>query len=174
MKWISLPLILVAFAFAAPAIAAPPQTSSQDRTWLVGTHQDNLAEIKSGDLAAKSGHSEAVRNAGRMLAEDHAKLDAKLKPLAKKLGVKLPERPNAEQRDEMKTFESLSGMKFDETWTNDEANGHVKAIEQAESEIQNGSDPQVKQLAESALPVLKKHLDTLHAASTKLSGSRSP
>lgn len=171
MKWISLPLILVAFAFAAPAIAAPPQTSSRDRTWLIGAHQDNLAEIKSGDLAARSGHSEAVRSAGRMLAQDHANLDAKLKPVAKQLGIKLPSHPNEQQQHEMKTFKSLSGTKFDTTWAHDEADGHVKAIEQTESEIQNGSDPQVKQLAQSALPVLKKHLDTLHEALTKSSGS---
>lgn len=171
MKWIF--LLAISLVFSTTAFAAPPKTSSQDRTWLIAAHQDNLAEIKSGDLAAKSGHSEAVRNAGQMLASDHQSLDAKLKPVAQQLGVKLPDHPNTEQRHQMKTLKSESGMQFDQTWTHDEADGHVKAIEQTESEIHSGSVPQVKQLAEAALPVLKKHLHTLRAAQTKLSGSRS-
>jgi hypothetical protein len=40
-----------------------------------------------------------------------------------------------------------------------------------EREIQSGAVPQVKQLAQSALPVLKKHLDTLQQqTSTETSG----
>lgn len=165
-----LPLAML-FVLPITAFAAPPKTSSQDRSWLVAAHQSNLSEIQSGNLAAQSGHSAAVRNAGQMLASDHQSLDAKLKPVAQQLGVKLPDHPNLEQRNEMKTFKSESGMKFDETWAHDEADGHVKAIEMTESEINNGSVPQVKQLAQSTLPILKKHLRTLRDASTKLGGS---
>ena len=160
MKRIALLLILFVLP-AATVLAASPQTSSQDNSWLIAAHQNNLAEIKSGNLAAEKGHTNAVRSAGRMLTRDHAQLDAKLRPVAQQLGVKLPTQPNAEQKQEAKEFQSLSGTKFDETWTHTEADGHVKAIEMTEREIQQGSDPQVKQLAQSALPVLKKHLNTL-------------
>ena len=170
MKWTF--LLAISFVLPITAYAAPPKTSSQDRSWLIAAHQSNLAEIQSGDLAAQSGHSEAVRNAGQMLASDHQSLDAKLKPVAQQLGVKLPDRPNIEQRQQMQTFKSESGMRFDHTWTHDEADGHVKSIELTESEIHSGSVPQVKQLAQSALPILKKHLRTLHEASTRLSGAQ--
>lgn len=169
--WICLLSVLLVVPVTA-AIAAPPQGTSQDGSWLIATHQTNLSEIASGQLAAKNGHTEAVRNAGQMLASDHQSMDAKLKPIAEQLGVKLPDQPNAEQRDEMKRFKSESGMKFDRDWAKTEGDGHVKSIEATEREIQHGSSPQVKQLAQSALPVLKKHLRTLHDASTKLSGSK--
>lgn len=169
MKWTF--ALAMLFVLPVTAYAAPPKTSSQDRSWLVAAHQNNLAEIQSGNLAAQSGHSQAVRSAGQMLASDHRSLDAKLKPVARQLGVKLPDHPNMQQRNEMKTFKSLSGMQFDKTWAHDEADGHVKAIEMTESEIHNGSVPQVKQLAQAALPVLKKHLRTLHSDSAKLGGS---
>lgn len=172
MKWFSLLPVLLVLPFAGPSMAAPPKTSSQDNTWLVGAHQDNLAEIQSGELAERSGHSEAVRNAGHMLATDHQKLDAKLKPVAKQLGVKLPKQPNLQQRNQMKHLKTLSGMQFDTIWTHDEADGHVKAIEQTEGEIEHGSDPQVQQLAQSALPVLKKHLQVLQQAAVKIKGSK--
>jgi len=168
--WICL-LSVLFFLPVTAALAAPPQGTSQDGSWLIATHQTNLSEIASGQLAAQSGHSEAVRNAGQMLASDHQSLDAKLKPVAAELGVTLPNEPNMEQRDEMKHFKSLSGMNFDRDWAKTEADGHVKSIEATEREIQHGSSLQVKQLAQSALPVLKKHLRTLKAASSKLSGS---
>lgn len=170
-KWIFPISVLLVLPFAAGA-AQHPQASSQDGSWLIAAHQSNLAEIKAGDLAAESGHSEAVRKAGRMLTQDHGKLDAKLRPVAKQLGVKLPTRPNAEQRDEMKQFQSLSGTQFDKTWTHTEADGHVKAIELTEREIQHGALPQVKQLATAALPVLKKHLRTLHQTANFSNGNQ--
>lgn len=170
MKRISLLSILL--VLPVTALAANPQVSSQDRSWLIAAHQGNLAEIASGNLAAQKGHTDAVRKAGRMLTRDHAELDSKLRPVARALGVKLPTRPNAEQQQEAKEFKSLSGTQFDQTWTHTEADGHVKTIELTEREIQSGSVPQVQQLAQSALPVLKKHLNTLQQqTSTESTGA---
>lgn len=169
MKWISLLAVVLLIPIASHA--APPKSSSQDDSWLVAAHQTNLAEIQSGKLAAQSGHADAIRNAGRMLAKDHAMLDARLRPVAKQLGVKLPSQPNLAQRNQMKSWRGLTGVTFDRTWAHDEADDHVLAIEVTEREIQHGSLPQVKQLAKAALPILKKHLRALHAAATQLTGS---
>jgi putative membrane protein len=168
-------IFLLAIALSLPLAAEAaqsPQSSSQDRSWLIAAHQDNLAEIKSGDLAAEKGHDADVRAAARTLTRDHGNLDAKLRPVAKQLGVKLPAQPNAQQRDEMRKFESASGVDFDRTWTHDEADAHVKAIELTVRETQHGSLPQVKQLAQSALPVLKKHLHMLQQTQSARSGNQ--
>lgn len=164
MKWI-VPLLSFLLVLPISAYAAEHKASSRDHSWLVAAHQDNLAEIKSGDLAARRGQSEAVRSAGHMLAEDHGKLDAKLMPVAQQLGIDLPDQPNAKQRREMHEFQKLSEAKFDATWTSDEIHGHTNAIRMTEREIKDGSVPSVKQLAQSALPVLQKHLRTLREAS---------
>lgn len=166
-------LLAVALILPLAAEAAQsPQSSSQDRTWLIAAHQDNLAEIKSGDLAAEKGHDADVRAAARTLTRNHGNLDAKLRPVAKQLGVKLPTRPNAEQRDEMRKFKKTAGIDFDRTWTHDETDAHVKAIELTVREIQHGSLPQVKHLARSALPVLKKHLHMLRQTQVSRSGNQ--
>lgn len=168
-------IFLLAVALIVPLAAEAaqsPRSSSQDRSWLIAAHQTNLAEIKAGDLAAETGHAADVRAAGRALTRDHAKLDAKLKPVAKQLDIKLPTRPNAEQRDEMRKFKSTSGVEFDRTWTHDEADGHVKAIESTVREIQHGALPQVKHLAQAALPILKKHLRMLHQTQSARSGNQ--
>ena len=162
------------FSFAvllalAPAVSA--QVSPQDRAWLVAAHQSNLAEIAAGNLAAQSGHAESVRNAGRMLVDDHRALDVKLQPLAKQLGVKLPNHPDAQQQAGMQRFRRESGMQFDQTWAHIEGDGHVLAIELTVKETLHGSSPHVKQLAETALPVLKKHMKVLRQASVRITGS---
>ncbi len=169
MKRIS--LLSVLLVLPVTALAANPQVSSQDRSWFIAAHQSNLAEISGGNLAAEKGHTDAVRKAGRMLTQDHAELDSQLRPVAQELGVNLPAKPNAAQQQQAKELKSLSGTRFDQTWTHDQADGHVKAIELTEREIQNGSVAQVKQLAQSTLPVLKKHLNTLQQqTSTETSG----
>lgn len=162
-KWISLLSVLLVAPLAAQA--ANTHVSPQDRGWLTAAHQINLAEMVSGKLAEKSGRTAAVRDAGRMLAIDHEMLDAQLIAVAQLLGVELPGKPDAQQREQMNRFQSVSGMKFDATWTKDETADHVEAIREAEREIKGGSDSQVKDLAKAALAVLKKHLSTLQRAS---------
>jgi len=157
-------------ALLAPVVALA-QASPQDRAWLIVAHQSNLAEIAAGNLAAQSGHTESVRNAGRMLMDDHRALDAKLQSVAKQLGVKLPDTPNAQQKAEMQRFRRESGMQFDQIWAHIEGDGHVLAIELTVKETEQGSSPQVKQLAAAALPVLKKHLKVLRQASVRITGS---
>lgn len=163
------PSSILSLVLLAPAALA--QVSPQDRAWLVVAHQTNLAEVAAGNLAAQSGHAESVRNAGRMLVDEHRALDAKLQPVAKQLGVKLPDYPNAQQKAEMQRFRRESGMQFDQTWAHVEGDGHVLAIELAVKETLHGSSPQVKQLAATALPVLKKHLGVLRQASERIAGS---
>ncbi|HJU07114.1 MAG TPA: DUF4142 domain-containing protein [Rhodanobacteraceae bacterium] len=164
------PISILSVLLLAPMVAFA-QASPQDRAWLVAAHQTNLAEFAAGNLAAQSGHTESVRNAGRMLVDDHRALDAKLQPVAKQLGVKLPDYPNAQQQAEMQRFQRESGMQFDQTWAHVEGDGHVLAIELTVKETQQGSSPQVKQLAAAALPVLKKHLKVLRQASVRITGS---
>ena len=160
---------VLSLVLLAPAAFA--QVSPQDRAWLVVAHQTNLAEIEAGTLAAQSGHAESVRNAGRMLVDEHRALDAKLQPVAKQLGVKLPDHPDAQQKAEMQRFQRESGMQFDRTWAQIEGDGHVLAIELTVKETLQGSSPQVKQLATEALPVLRRHLEVLRQASVRITGS---
>lgn len=167
MKW-SLSAVLLAF-FAAPHLAFA-QASPQDQKWLQQAHQTNLAEIAAGNLAAQSGHAESIRMVGHTLATDHAGMDAKLRKVAGQLHVKLPEKPDAQQKAVMETVQHQHGMKFDQMWAHDEADGHIQAIELTTFEVNHGSAPQVKQLAVQALPVLKKHYHLLTHAESEIHG----
>jgi putative membrane protein len=168
MKWMFAATAALAF-FAAPHPAFA-QASPQDQKWLQQAHQTNLAEIAAGRLAAQSGHAESVRMVGHTLAADHAELDATLQRVARQLGVKLPEQPNAQQKAIMETLKQQHGMKFDQKWAHDMADGHIQAIELTTFEANRGTAPQVKRLAVEALPVLKKHYQLLTHAESEIHG----
>ncbi|HXS72558.1 MAG TPA: DUF4142 domain-containing protein [Rhodanobacteraceae bacterium] len=168
MKSIAPAAVLLALWFA-PAVVLS-QASPQDQKWLQQAHQINLAEIAAGSLAAQSGHADSIRTTGHTLASDHAALDARLQPVAKQLGVKLPDAPNAQQKSDMQVFRNKHGMDFDQAWAHMEADGHIQAIELTTFEANKGTAPQVKQLAVQALPVLKKHYQLLTHAAVEIHG----
>jgi putative membrane protein len=168
MKGMVPAVALLAFALA-PQIALA-QASAQDQKWLQQAHQTNLAEIAAGKLAGQTAHAEAVRMVGHTLATDHADMDIQLRKIARQLGVKLPDAPNAQQKAIMETLKHQHGMQFDQMWAHDEADGHIQAIELTTFEVGHGSAPQVKQLAVQALPVLKKHYQLLTHAQSEIHG----
>ena len=168
MKWMFPAVALLAFALA-PHIAFA-QASPQDQKWLQQAHQTNLAEIAAGKLAEQSGHADSIRMVGHTLATDHADMDIQLRKVARQLGVKLPNAPNAQQKAVMDTLQQQHGMEFDQMWAHDEADGHIQAIEMTTFEAGHGSAPQVTQLAVKALPVLKKHYGLLTHALSEIHG----
>lgn len=168
MKWKLSAVALLAF-FAMPHFAFA-QASAQDRKWLQQTHQTNLAEIAAGRQAEESGHADSIRMVGHTLATDHAGMDIQLRKVARQLGVKLPDQPNAQQKAIADELKHQHGMQFDQMWAHDEAGGHIQAIELTTFEVGHGTAPQVKQLAVKALPVLKKHYQLLTHAQSEIHG----
>lgn len=156
---------------SAPAAAG---LSSQDEAWLKGAHQVNLEEVKGGTVAQQKGTTATVRSIGRTLASDHRMFDTKLTALANGLSVSLPSSPSGEQRAELARVGAMSGSAFDRAFVQAEITGHKMAISQTQTEISQGSSPQVVRLARTALPVLQKHLSLLQRAAAQLPPSKVP
>lgn len=149
----------------SPSATAPSQRpSAQDRAWLRFIHQVNLAEVTAGELAEKKGGTAAVRSAGKTLATDHEALDAKVTKVAGGLGVTLPKTAPPDEEALAKKLEKESGSRFDQDFLSNMITGHRQAIAKTQTEIAQGSAPRVKDLAQMALPDLKKHLSVLRNA----------
>jgi putative membrane protein len=148
---------------AAPASAAPSQ---QDTTWMVSAHQGNLAEIAAGKAAQQKGASEGVRSMGAELVNDHTALDKELTAAAQQLGVDLPQAPSQEQQTTLDQVMSQQGAAFDTAWISAQLAAHQTTKAEGQKEISQGQDPTVVNLAETAAPVIQRHLDGLMALST--------
>ncbi|MCZ2804273.1 DUF4142 domain-containing protein [Modestobacter sp. VKM Ac-2983] len=150
---------LVALA-ATPALAAP---SDQDVTWMQSAHQSNLAEIAAGEAAQQSATTQEVRDLGAVLVADHSTLDQSLTQAAEEFGVELPAEPTAAQQAALARVQEQSGRAFDSAWIAAQITGHVNSAAATQQEIATGTDPQVVELARTALPVIQGHLERLRA-----------
>jgi putative membrane protein len=141
-----------------------PSVSSRDRSWLAEAHQANLAEAQCGKLAEKKGSSAAVRRAGATLVMDHTHFDNEVTRVADALAVELPRTLAREDLAVAQRLEKESGGQFDHDFVSTMIADHKKLIADTEAEVREGSSPKVIGLARTALPTLRKHLNTLEKA----------
>ncbi|MCM0675475.1 DUF4142 domain-containing protein [Micromonospora phytophila] len=153
-------LVLVGVAPAAVAQAAA-QPSQQDTQYLQAIHQSNLFEITAGELAQQKGQNQGVKDLGERFRTDHTQLDQSVQQTATQLGVELPDEPSADQQAVLEQLNNASGEEFDRLWVTSELNGHVQSIQATQTEISQGSEQSVVQLAQTALPILQAHYDAL-------------
>ncbi|MGA3563982.1 DUF4142 domain-containing protein [Melissospora conviva] len=139
--------------------SAPATT--QDQKFLQSIHQVDLAEVVMGDMAANKGENQQVKELGKQLAMDHKQLDEKVTSTASKVQVTLPDQPTPDQQAMADQLNQVSGAEFDRQWVTAELEGHVQAIQMVQTEISLGSDREVTQLAQDALPTLQAHYDAL-------------
>jgi putative membrane protein len=164
----SLPVLLgllSALVLIVPsAQAVTPQLAPQDQQFLEKSHQNNLAEIFAGNLAQSKGECPQVRQLGAELVAHHLELDMEVITVAMRHGVPLSQAPSAEQLAELNEVAMKSGREFDLAWLRLQIATHIKAIELGELEMRYGQDPDVRQLAAKAAPILQHHLAEAQAA----------
>ncbi|MEU5526846.1 DUF4142 domain-containing protein [Micromonospora chersina] len=160
-------LVLVGLAPATAAQAAA-QPSTQDTQYLQALHQVNLFEITAGNLAQQKGKNQQVKDLGKMFVTDHTQLDQTVQSTAQQLNVQLPADPTADQQKVLDRLNNQSGAEFDKAWVTAQLAGHVQAIQATQTEISQGSEQSVVQLAQDALPVLQAHYDALVALAQTL------
>jgi putative membrane protein len=148
----------------AAARAPAASVSAGDRAWLVATHQDGLADVRNGRLAERRGATSAVRRAGTTLVADHLAFGPKVISTANALGIALPRAERAAQLALGRRLADETGSRFDRDFVAGMAEVHEKAIARAEEQVRGGSSPEVTELARTALPALRAHLDMLRRA----------
>jgi predicted outer membrane protein len=84
-----------------------------DRDLLVMVRQAGLCGGSSGRQAQRQGSSAAVRAIAKRIGVDYGALDNQVRSVAGKLGVPLPDQPNAQQQGWMRVLSGRSGPDFD-------------------------------------------------------------
>ena len=130
---------------------------SPDAKFLTEAVRGNLAEVKMGELAQQRGQSEATREFGMMLVEDHSKALKETAELAKDMDIVPPAQPTAEQTAKHDELAALSGGEFDAQFAAEMVKDHQQDIAKYEKQAQSG-DSKVSKLAEEMLPTLREHL----------------
>jgi putative membrane protein len=167
------PCALGAVIAAAPAQAAQAAApvSAQDRQWMQTSAAGDIFEIRGGQLAEQKGQTQTVRALGARLVSDHTKSLSDARDLASKLGITLPSQPDAKMQAELSQFSAASGAAFDTLYAKTEVSDHEQDISETTTEISNGSNSEVKQEAQTDLPVLRTHLSLAQQAVAVVTGS---
>lgn len=147
-------------ATESPSPTAPGQNnlSSSDRQFINEAAQDGLAEVQLGQLASERAASDAVKQFGQRMVQDHTQVNNQLQQLATQKGVTLPKTLNNENQQVKQRLSKLSGAQFDREYMNHMVQAHEKDVAAFESQAQQGQDADVKAFAAQRLPALQEHL----------------
>jgi len=139
---------------------------SADRKFATTAALDGMAEVELGRLAAERGASDAVKQFGQRMVDDHSKANDELKQWAATAGVTLPTALDAKRQAAVARMSGLSGAAFDKAYAQQMVKDHTKAVQLFQREADRGADAGLKGFASSKLPTLREHLEMARSLNT--------
>jgi putative membrane protein len=147
------------FAVASAALIAGSAHAASDPAFLKKALEGDNSEMALGQMAAQHGSSQAVRDYGQMLHDDHAAAKVKALSVAQSHGVADTSEMAPEAKAEAKKLEGMTGRAFDQEFAKYMVGDHRKDIADFEKQARQG-DRATADLARATLPDLRKHLKT--------------
>ena len=142
---------------------------ASDQHFMMKAAQGGMAEVQLGSLAKEHASSQAVKDFGQRMIDDHSKAGDELKALAAQKNVTLPSSLDAKDQAIIARLSKLNGSAFDRAYMRDMVADHKQDIAEFQRQAGTGQDPDVKNWAARTLPALQEHLKM---AETALTSSR--
>ena len=137
--------------------------NSKDRDFVMDAAMGGLMEVELGQLAAQKGTSEAVKQFGQRMVDDHGKANTELMTLATSKGITLPTAIDDKHRQDVTKLSAMSGAEFDRAYSKMMLKDHEKDVSEFEKQSMKGTDSDVKAFAGKTLPTLQEHLTMARA-----------
>jgi putative membrane protein len=128
------------------------------KDFIEGGIQGDTSEVMMGELASKKGSSNAVKEFGKTLMEDHGRAKAEKIAVAQKIGAKVPGGPKKDAEAAYSKLSKMSGAAFDREFAMHMTMDHKQDIKEFEEESKAGHT-ETSSLAMMQLPTLRKHLE---------------
>ena len=132
--------------------------ASRDRDFLMDAAMGGLMEVELGRLAAQQGASDAVKQFGQRMVDDHGAANQELMSLASSKGITLPTELDEKHRAHVTKMSSMTGADFDREYVKMMVSDHRKDVSEFEKESRRGTDADLKAFAGKTLPTLQEHL----------------
>lgn len=144
-----------------PALAQKKAAGGMtDQQFVDFAAQTDMVEANLGQLAQSVAAKQDVKDYGQMLVNDHTKDFGQLNTAAQQASLTVPTSIDAEHNKTMiDPFQKLKGAAFDHKYIQEMIAGHTKAIAIYKKEASDAQNDAIKNYAQTALPVLQKHLD---------------
>jgi putative membrane protein len=137
--------------------------ASQDKDFIMEAAMGGMMEVELGRIAAQQGTSDAVKQFGQKMVDDHSRANSKLMQLASSKSITLPTELDEKHREDVTKMSKVSGAEFDKAYAKAMLSDHNKDVAAFEKESTKGTDPDVKSFASETLPTLREHLQMAKA-----------
>lgn len=163
-------------SMAAAGASTTAKPDAAEVKFVTNVLMGDNAEIMIGQLAMTKGASQAAKDFGQTLVNDHRQNRETLLPIATRLGVKVSTTAvTAADKAEYTKLRGLSGAAFDTELGTAMVKGHKAMIAMFTPEAKKTDD--VGGFAKASLPVLNKHLqlaEALAAGNSPATGMTKP
>ncbi|WP_329545013.1 DUF4142 domain-containing protein [Streptomyces sp. NBC_01356] len=137
--------------------------SALDREFITKVRLAGLWELPAGQQAQERGTTEAVRTAGAHLIEGHTFLDSRVRNVAARLGLELPNQASEQQRGWLTTLSAAQGADYDREFANILRKAHGKVFSLVAQVRANTRNSLVRDLADDANSTVLDHIKVLEA-----------
>ncbi|MDH6218690.1 DUF4142 domain-containing protein [Streptomyces pseudovenezuelae] len=137
--------------------------SALDREFITKVRLAGLWELPAGKQAEQKGTTQAVRTAGQHLVEGHTFLDQRVRDVAAKLGLALPNEPNDQQKQWLATLNTAQGVDYDSKFANLLRVAHGKVFSVVAQVRASTRNSLVRTLADDANTTVLDHIEVLEA-----------
>jgi putative membrane protein len=159
---------------AEPAPMPHPSSADVDRLFALTAMQGNNAEMDMAELALNKGAANEVKGyAGKMIAEHKGLMDEMMPVLQSILTSPPPERLAPADQLAMRHLESVKPVDFDQLYVMTQIGGHLAMLTAFQTEADNGTNAQLKELVRKWMPTIQAHLE-LAVDTAKHVGGSSP
>ncbi|MEU6811982.1 DUF4142 domain-containing protein [Streptomyces sp. NPDC046831] len=137
--------------------------SPQDRDFVTKVRLAGLWELPAGEQAQRKGTTRAVRTAGEHLVRGHTFLDERVRDVAARLGLGLPNEPTAQQRKWLAGLSAARGEEYDRTFANTLRLAHGRVFSLVAQVRVSTQNSLVRALADDANTTVLDHIEVLEA-----------
>ena len=156
-------LLAVGLIIAVPRANAATMVSKADKDFILAAAQGGLTEVKLGELAAKNGKRDDVKEFGQMMVKDHTAINDDLKTLAALKGVTLPDSLDAKHQAMVDKMAALMGSGFDNAYITGMIKDHKMDAREFKAVSAETKDTDIKSFVDKSIPVVERHLKHITA-----------
>src|SRR6266849_7323212 len=153
---ISLTALALSAFLSLPAFAQ--KIDNNEAAAMKSLAQTSLAEIEAGKIAAAKAQRPDVKQFGQKIADDHSRMLADLRTLAKAKDVALPDVLSLKDLADRKKLERHSGADFDRHFLEDMVKDHQGALKEAQDIGAKAKDPDFKAAMQRASYSIRENL----------------
>lgn len=118
-----------------------------------------MMEVELGRMAQEKGQMQEVKDFGKMMVDDHSKVNDELKMMAQQKGLTLPDSMGQDHMDNVNDLKEKTGADFDKAYMDLMVSDHEEDVEMFEEASNNLEDAEAKAFAGKTLTTLRQHLD---------------